>query len=559
MNRYKRSQPGLALLFLLLPPGHVQAEDFVRQIQALAAERDSSPVGHWGAVRDKYSAWGKHSNRLIPVYTYGTRGAGTGVDLTDFTGPNSAYRSGRALAELYGRAPTGTQNAAAEYLDQTDLARIQRQALRAGKKYIVLFIFDGMDWQTTQAAAIYNRKQVAYTAGRGVGTHFQEYAAEGTSQFGWMVAAPHNDGTRVDVDEQRVLNPGGTLPGGYNPAKGGFMPWAVPSDPWYLLGLAAGGVNAGEHPYPDSAATATAMTCGQKTYNEAINVDYAGMQLTPVAHVAQSRGMSVGVVTSVPISHATPASSYAHNVSRDDYQDLSRDLLGLPSVSHPQTPLAGVDVLLGGGFGHESNPKNEADYVKSQGTNFVPGNLWVTRQDLQTIDEVRGGHYVLAGPMPNVSGSEVVCRAARRAAGQRKRLFGMFGIGAYGGHLPFATADGQYDPAPGNKGKAEVYEQSQISENPTLAEMTAAALRVLETNDQGFWLMVEAGDVDWANHDNNLDNAIGAVNSGDAAFRVVTDWVERRANWKQALVIVTADHGHFLVLDQPEALAGPRP
>ena len=62
----------------------------------------------------------------------------------------------------------------------------------------------------------------------------------------------------------------------------------------------------------------------------------------------------VGVVTNVPVSHATPAAAYANNVSRKDYQDLSRDLLGLPSSSHRLTPLAGVDVLIGGGWGEES-------------------------------------------------------------------------------------------------------------------------------------------------------------------------------------------------------------
>ena len=66
--------------------------------------------------------------------------------------------------------------------------------------------------------------------------------------------------------------------------------------------------------------------------------------------------------------------------------------------------------------------------------------------------------------------------------------------------------------------------------------------------------MVEAGDVDWANHDNNLDNSIGAVNSGDRAFRVITDWVEKRSNWDETVVIVTADHGHYLWLDRPEGL-----
>ena len=85
--------------------------------------------------------------------------------------------------------------------------------------------------------------------------------------------------------------------------------------------------------------------------------------------------------------------------------------------------------------------------------------------------------------------------------------------------------------------------------------MTTAAIRVLSTNPTGFWLLVEPGDVDWASHDNNLDNAIGAVNSGDAAFRVVTQWVEANSNWDETLVIVTADHGHLLLIDDLDALA----
>ena len=98
-----------------------------------------------------------------------------------------------------------------------------------------------------------------------------------------------------------------------------------------------------------------------------------------------------------------------------------------------------------------------------------------------------------------------------------------------------------------------------MTENPTLADMTAAALCVLsQRSPKGFWLMVEAGDVDWANHDNNLDNSIGAVNSGDRAFKVITDWVEQHSNWNESLLIVTADHGHYLFLDRPELLIAPK-
>src|SRR5207249_5021945 len=144
----------------------------------------------------------------IPVYTFGTKGAGAGVDLGSYIGKNSAYRSEAALKRIYGRVPSHTLNPDAEYLDQTDLATLQRAAFAAGKKHVILMIFDGMDWQTTRAAAIYNEKRVSYSEGRGTGTHFQNYLAGNTTQFGWMCVAPHNDGTDNDVDTQKVINPG---------------------------------------------------------------------------------------------------------------------------------------------------------------------------------------------------------------------------------------------------------------------------------------------------------------------------------------------------------------
>jgi alkaline phosphatase len=162
---------------------------------------------------------------------------------------------------------------------------------------------------------------------------------------------------------------------------------------------------------------------------------------------------------------------------------------------------------------------------------------------------------------PSQRGGAVLQAAADRAAKEGHRLFGFFGVGGTAnGHLPFQTADRDYQPAYGRKLTAEKYTPADIKENPTLAEMTAAALTTLSQLPQGkstgFWLMVESGDVDWANHDNNLDNSIGAVNAGDAAVKVITDWVEAHSSWKESLLIVTADHGHYLVLDKPELLAG---
>ncbi len=534
-----------------LPATAVSGEDFLRDLQTQAITADVSPFGHWGPDPAKYTAWGSHTNRLIPVYTFGTKGAGKGIDLTDYTGANSVYRSAEELRRIYGSIPTHTLNPQAEYLDQTDLAAIQRAGFSAGKKHIFLVIFDGMDWQTTWIAATYNRRDVAYREGRGAGLHFLDYTANGTTQFGWMVTTPHNEGTDVDIDEQRVLNPGGKLRGGYNVEKAGPNPWTPGNDPYYPIAKTAGDAKGvGEHAYPDSASTAMAMTSGVKTYNNAINVDVTGHHVPAVAHELQERGLKIGVLTSVPISHATPACAYAQNVDRDDYQDIARDLVGLPSISHPNKPLSGVDVLIGGGFGDELKEH------KAQGKNYVPGNPWMSAEDRRKIDVAHGGRYVVSERTAGVSGRAGLTAAAEAAAGGDQRLFGFYGVAKTKGCLPFQTADGRYDPAIGRSKVAQEYTTADINENPTLADMTAAALKVLETNRSGFWLMVEAGDVDWANHDDNIDTSIGAVNSGDAAVKTITDWVERHSNWNESLLIVTADHGHYLVVDRPEMLTG---
>jgi alkaline phosphatase len=406
-----------------------------------------------------------------------------------------------------------------------------------------------MDWQTLQAAAIHNCRRVPYREGRGTGTHLQDYTAGGTSQFGFMVTSPHNEGTDVDVNLQTVINPGGKIRGGYDASCAGRNPWEIPIDPGCLIGKPAEGHP--QHAYTDSSSSASSMTAGVKTFNGAINVDASGQPVSTIAHELQQQGWRVGAVSSVPISHATPAAAYAHNVSRDDYQDLTRDMLGLPSIAHPNQPLPGMDVVIGGGFGNIGDPENGG---RNQGANYVQGNVYLTDADRSTVDVAQGGQYVVAERTAGAEGAALLMAAARRATRENHRLLGFFGNGAFGGHLPFATADGGYDPVRGNSKKTEQYTHADLRENPTLADMTTAALQVLGRDERPFWLMVESGDVDWANHDNNIDNAIGAVNSGDAAVKVITDWVEAHSHWNESLLIVTADHGHMLFLDRPELL-----
>ena len=526
------------------------APDPVREMQVAAEAAGVASWGHWGDTPGKYVSWSNHSNRLIPVYTFG-------MTLESVAGPNSVYRDEARLRELYGFLPDHTLNPQADYFDQTDVYRLQQMAVDSGKKRIILVVFDGMDWHTTRTAAIAARGRVDYDSGRGTGFVFQDYRGT-TTDFGMCVTSPANDGTKVDPDAQALLNPGGKTPGGYDATRGGATAWDAQADLRYLIGRD----RERPHAVTDSAASATSLCSGRKTYNDAINVGPGGEPIEPIARTLQARGWAVGAVTSVPVSHATPACAYATNVSRDDYQDISRDMIGLRSIAHRGTPLPGLDVLIGCGHGVEVGED------KGQGANHVPGNKYVTDADIAAIDAEKGGRYRVVQRTSGRRGDEILAEAGRDAISSKLRLFGFFGVGL--GNLPYQTANGDFDPPAGRTGSTEAddqlrkkygvairYSEADVEENPTLADMARTALDVLESRGR-FWLMVEAGDVDWGSHANNIDTAIGAVKSGDAAFQAVVKWIERHDAWADTAVIVTSDHGHLFVLTEPQAFAAPR-
>ena len=274
---------------------HVAAPDRIRRMQSDAELAGRAWWGYWGDQPQQYVSHSSHSNRLIPVYTFG-------MSLASVSGTNSVYRDAAKLTALYGRQPDRTLNPDAEYFDQTDVYRLQLAAADAGKKHIVLVIFDGMDWHTTRTAAIAARGAVEYTEGRGTGFAFQDYRGALTD-FGFCVTSPANDKTKSDVDAQAVKNPGGELAGGYDATRGGATPWARRTSLTYLIGKDRDV----PHPYTDSAASAASFCSGIKTYNDAINVDVNGRHVESIARTLQTRGYAVGAVSSVPASHATPA------------------------------------------------------------------------------------------------------------------------------------------------------------------------------------------------------------------------------------------------------------
>jgi alkaline phosphatase len=556
------------MAFLLLasrPPA--RAEDRIRDLQTTGVEgqktRAKRPY-HFGAQGpdDVFSNHGSHTNRMVPVYVFGRK-----ADLGAVTGKNSLYRDADKIKALYGFLPANTVNPDAEYADQSDLYRVQRDAVARGARHLFIVWFDGLDWPTTQAAAIVKTGKV-YTEGKGSGLIFQDFTADGTAQYGYVVTSPTHDKNTPDPDAQTVAIPSDSLEGGYDPRFGGPNPWTLGplgrKAPGYLKGQsataaeraaveAAGGVL---HAYTDSSTSAAEFIGGRKAYNNGINVTDDGTFVPTLFHTLQGQGWKLGTVTSVPFDHASPAAMYAHNVDRDDYQDLARDMLGLPGIAqesqkdriHP-----GLDVVMGAGFGQLASQKTLAP----QGRNAVKGNLYLADADRAAIDVENGGKYVVAETTAGKRGDDVLRESAERAAREDRRLFGFFGTNTLN-HLPYRTADGRYDPSPDLDGKAESYTAAERAENPTLADMTRAALTVLGARpERPFALFVEAGDVDFGLHKNNLDTAIGALYSGEDAIRAIIEWVRAYSNWDDSVLIVTSDHGHYLVLDDPEGLLPP--
>jgi alkaline phosphatase len=529
------------------------------------ATKKVNRVYHFGSQGNGgvFSNHTSHSNRLIPVYTFGRT-----VDLAAVTGKNSVYRDPEGLKKLYGFLPENTVNPEAEYADQSDLYKVQRVAVAKGARHLFIVWFDGLDWPTTQAAAVAKAGKV-YTEGKGAGLIFQDYTADGSAQFGYYVTAPTFDRNAPDPDLQTVTIPPGSNRGGYDASIAGPNPWTpgplAAKAPGYLKGQSAdprdkaGVASVGRvlHPYTDSAPSAAEFVSGRKAYNNSINVADDGTFVPTIFQQLQDQGWKAGTVTSVPFAHASPAAMYAHNVHRDDYQDLARDMLGLSSISQqtrrePAHP--GLDVVIGTGLGQQASAKG----LKTQGKNAVPGNLYLTDADKATIDASNGGRYLVVETSAGVAGGEALRSAASTAAGKGLRLFGSFGTKTLN-HLPYRTADGRFDPAPDVSGKAETYTPEVLAEQPTLADMTHASLTVLTSRPgRKFALFVEAGDVDFALHANNLDNAVGAVYSGEDAVKVIIDWVETHSNWNDSAMIVTADHGHYLVIDDLDAIARAR-
>ena len=241
---------------------------------------------------------------------------------------------------------------------------------------------------------------------------------------------------------------------------------------------------AGKDYITDSAAGATALSTGAKTYNGAIGVRPDTTAVENVFERAKKRGKKIGLVVVCSVTHATPACFVAHVPSRTMELEIARQ------ISEGST-----DLLLGSGWGW-----------------FLPKSQGGRRTDERNLIasmQKRGYTYVSQE-------SEFHSLAVKDSM----KLVGLF-------------AENHVAPAQERK--------------PSLKEMTALALKSLSQSKDGFVLMVEGSQIDWAAHDHKSNQIMIEISDFDDAIGEVVDFAGRDP---KTLVIVTADHetgGYSLV------------
>ncbi len=230
-----------------------------------------------------------------------------------------------------------------------------------------------------------------------------------------------------------------------------------------------------------SAAAGTALATGTKTKNGTIGMDSLHQApLYSVAVQAKEAGKKVGITSSVSVDHATPAAFYAHQPNRSMYYEIGTDL-----------PKTGFDFYAGAGF---LQPKSKKDTAAPELYGLIEG----------------AGYKIIRG---NEAFEKQYTEAVKAVLIQKE--------GAEKGCLPYAIDRKEGDL--------------------TLAQITENAIRFLtkEEND-GFFLMVEGGKIDWACHGNDAATVFTEVIDMAEAVEKALDFYKQYPD--ETLIVITADH-----------------
>ena len=228
----------------------------------------------------------------------------------------------------------------------------------------------------------------------------------------------------------------------------------------------------------DSAASGTAIACGVKTNNGMIGVDPGKKRLQSSAELARDKKWKVGIISTMVINHATPASFFGHRVSRQQYYDLGLDLID-----------SNFDFFAGGGIRQVQGKGKVKDLFK--------------RPDLYELARKKGYKTL-----------------------NSKKEFMALKPGC--GKVIYSAAPGYMIP-----------DMDTPADGTTLADMTVKALELLK-NPKGFFLMVEGGAIDSFGHGNAPRGNIGETLALDKAVKAALAFQKKHP--EDTLIIVTADH-----------------
>lgn len=261
---------------------------------------------------------------------------------------------------------------------------------------------------------------------------------------------------------------------------------------------------------PDSAGTASAMHTGVKTRIGVLGIgpeatrgvckEALAHSLPTLGEQAKARGLAVGIVTTTRLTHATPAAVYAHTADRDWESDTN-----IPAAQQGQgckdialqLAEAKFDVALGGG--------TSMFYGKNGG-----GRRADPAADLPAQWAAKNG------------GTVVRDAAGLAAAPANRPVLGLFNAS----HLTYMA------------------ERRPDSAEPTLTDMTAAAIARLESDPDGYYLMVEGGRIDHAHHGGQAGYALEEA----VEFARAVQWAVDHTDQKDTLILVTADHSHAFTM-----------
>lgn len=230
---------------------------------------------------------------------------------------------------------------------------------------------------------------------------------------------------------------------------------------------------------PDSASTATSIATGNKTWSGSINVstDFTQEYETIAEKLKAQKDYKIGIVSSVNINHATPAAFYAHQASRNNYYDIGLELID-----------SGFDYFAGGGL-------------------LAPTGKEEDQKDLYELAE-EGGYKVV----------KTQAEAEALTAEDGKAL-------VIDEHLADSNA--------------MAYSMDLQEGEWTLADYVDKGIEVLD-NENGFFMMVEGGKIDWACHANDAAATITDTLALDKAVKEAVEFYQEHPD--ETLILVTGDH-----------------